>query len=226
MERRYPFLVIEGLDGTGKTTIRKGLFWLWDSLYGATPLCVLTTNFLDVSVAGDIVDGKYTPTPANRDRYLAAIAADKKTTLRLLVEPSLPLRPVVCDRWLLSELAFFAVKHGLDPRETYRRLAKHIDRPADVTLVLDLPAEASLLRSHARTGDATRPDWDTLDVQERLRLTYQTVVTRPEDFRLLGDVVRLDASDSPAQVLHQAWTALRDRGLVPLAIPRPEVKRP
>jgi dTMP kinase len=218
MEDRYPFIVIEGLDGTGKTTLRKGLFHLWDGLYRATPLCVLTTNFLDAALAGDIIDGKYSPTPDNRERYLDAIVADKSATIRQLIEPSLPVRPVIADRWMLSEMAFFAVKHGVRPDETYQALAPRLSLAVDMTLVLDMPAEASLVRAHDRAGDATRADWDTLDVQERVRATYEAVVTRPADFPMLGAVVRLDAAADRASVLHQAWTALRDHGLVPTTL--------
>ncbi|MBC8091179.1 MAG: thymidylate kinase [Pseudonocardia sp.] len=218
MECRYPFIVIEGLDGAGKTTLRKALFHLWDGLYRVTPLCVLTTNFLDAAVAADIVDGKYLPTPDNRERYLAALVADKSATMRQVIEPALPTRPVIADRWLLSELAFFAVKHGVSPQQTYRALTATAGRWADITFVLDLPAEASLLRAQSRAGDATRADWDTLDVQGRVRATYQAVVTSPGDFPALGAVVRLDAASGQASVLHQAWTALREHGLMPATV--------
>jgi dTMP kinase len=100
---RFPFIVVEGLDGTGKTTLRKGLFRLFEGLYRITPLAVLTTNFLDASAAADLVEGKYRPTTTNRDRYLAALAADKHATATRLIGTSLPSRPVIADRWLLSE---------------------------------------------------------------------------------------------------------------------------
>src|SRR5262245_41432409 len=102
---RYPFIVVEGLDGTGKTTLRKGLFRLFEGLFCITPLAVLTTNFLNAAVSLDLVEGKYQPTPENRDRYLAALTADKQATADRLIAPSLPTRPVIADRWLLSELA-------------------------------------------------------------------------------------------------------------------------
>lgn len=218
MEHRYPFIAIEGMDGTGKTTVRKGLFRLWESLYAVTPLCILTTNFLDAGVGGDIVAGKYAPTEANRDHYMEALAADKQATLTRMVGPALPVRPVLSDRWLLSELAFFAAKHSMRPHDTYQRLAARIHRPLDATLVLDLPVEESLARSHARSGDATRSDWDTLDVQQRVRAVYESVLAEPDAFPLLGDVVRIDAADGPAAVLHQVWTSLRDRGLIPASV--------
>ncbi len=222
MSRTYPFIVIEGLDGTGKTTARKGLFRLFENLYDITPLCVLTTNFLAPAVAADIVAGKYSPSMSNRDSYLAAVLADKHATLHQLIRPSLGYRPVIADRWLISELAFFAVKHGVRPDETYRHIARAlgegVDGPgnaADVTFVLTLDPEESVVRARGRAGDATRADWDTTDVQTRVHLTYGEILTHPDGYPLLGDVVPVDASAPMAGVLAAMWGALIDRSLVP-----------
>lgn len=211
----HPFVVIEGPDGTGKTTLRKGLFHLWEGLHGVTPLCVLTLNFLDPGVTCDLVAGKYFPNAGNAEPYREAIVADKQATLERLVAPALAARPVIADRWLLSELAFFAVKHGVEPVDTYARLASRISRPADVTLVLQAPAGETVCRAHRRLGDATRPGWDDIEVQRRLHETYAAVVDTANRFPLLGDVVPLDARPDPAEVLGAAWGALDARGLMP-----------
>lgn len=215
MNHRYPFIVIEGLDGTGKTTLRKGLFRLWEGLYGVTPLCLLTTNFLAVDQATAIVTGKYSPNTENRDAYLSAIAADKQATLERLILPHRATRPVIADRWLLSELAFFAVKHDMRVPETYEALAAGLVGSPDLTLVLDLETDASMRRAQARQGDAVRADWDVRDVQSRVRETYDTVVTKPDGFPLLGEVARLDARRPRPEVLLAAWEVLRERRLVP-----------
>ncbi|AXI85296.1 thymidylate kinase [Streptomyces sp. ETH9427] len=212
---RNPFIVVEGLDGTGKTTLRRGLFRLFEGLYRVTPLAVLTTNFLDASVAADLVEGKYQPSADNQYRYLAALAADKQATATRLIAPSLLARPVIADRWLLSELAFFAVKHDRSPKETYPHLAEHLDVIPDLTLVLDISPEAAMERAAARSGDATRPDWDVLDIQARVREVYQTVTAEPAAYPALGPVVRIDAAQDRATVLHTAWQALDQRGLLP-----------
>ncbi|MFK0154293.1 dTMP kinase [Streptomyces sp. NPDC090493] len=191
---RYPFIVVEGLDGTGKTTLRKGLFRLFEGLFRITPLAVLTTNFLDPAVALDLVEGKYQPTEGNRDRYLAALAADKQATADRLITPSLPARPVIADRWLLSELAFFAVKHDRAPKETYPQLTGRLQLAADLTLVLDITPETAMERAADRSGDATRPDWDVMEVQARVREVYQAVAEAPGAFPALGQVVRIDAA--------------------------------
>ncbi|MEU9059113.1 thymidylate kinase [Streptomyces sp. NPDC048430] len=211
---RYPFIVIEGLDGTGKTTLRKGLFRLFEGLFRITPLAALTTNFLDAAVAGDLVDGKYQPTEKNEYRYLAALAADKQATARLIAA-SLPVRPVIVDRWLVSELGFFSVKHGRPPKETYAVLTEGLGVVPDLTLVLDITPEAAMERAAARSGDATRPDWDVLDVQSRVREVYQTVTGEPSAFPALGRVVRINAAQDRATVLCTAWKALAQYGLLP-----------
>lgn len=217
--RQFPFIVIEGLDGTGKTTVRKGLFRLWENLYGVTPLCVLTNNFIATDAAADIVAGKYTPTPDNRDTYLRALAAEKAATLTRLVVPALTDRPVISDRWLISELAFFAVKHDLEPAQTYEELAGEITEAADLTVVLDLDPNDSIQRAGSRSGDAVRADWDVLDVQTRVRDVYAAVVRDAAAYPLLGPVAHIDATASPDAVLAQVWQALLDRDLVPSLAP-------
>lgn len=202
---RYPFLAVEGLDGTGKTTLRKGLFRLFEGLYTVTPLAVLTTNYLAADAVPDLVEGKYRPTEENADRYLAALAADKQATAAQLVQPSLPLRPVIADRWLLSELAFFAVKHDRTPGDTYAALAGTIPVVPDLTLVLDLDPDVTLERAGARSGDATRDNWDVPEIQSRVHEIYQNVSRQPEAFPALGPMAALDAAQDRAHVLHTAW---------------------
>ncbi|MER7668172.1 thymidylate kinase [Kitasatospora sp. NPDC096128] len=213
--------VVEGLDGTGKTTLRKGLFRLIESLYGTTPLSILTTNWLDPSVAADLEEGKYRPSEANRARYLAALRADKRASVEQLIVPALRHRPVIADRWLLSELAFFAVKHGASAKETYAALEDAIAVRADLTLLLEHSPEEAMARAASRSGDAVREDWDVLDVQTRVRRTYDEVAADPAAFPKLGPIVRIDASLDRAGVLAAAWTALREHQLLP-ALPLKE----
>ncbi|MGV9266566.1 dTMP kinase [Kitasatospora sp. NPDC003701] len=215
-------VVVEGLDGTGKTTLRKGLFRLIESLYGVTPLSILTTNWLDPAVAADLEEGKYRPGAANRDRYLAALRADKQASVEQLVLPALAHRPVIADRWLLSELAFFAVKHDAPAKETYAALEGAIEVTADLTLLLENSPEAAMARAAGRSGDAVRADWDVLDVQTRVRRTYDEVADDPSAFPKLGPIVRIDAAQDRAGVLADAWSALREHQLLP-ALPLKEI---
>lgn len=210
----FPFVVIEGLDGSGKTTLRKGLFRLVKLLAGGDCLDILTTNYLLPDRVAALVAGKYDSQPGEVDEYLDALVADKLATQAQLLEPALRTRPVLADRWLLSELSFFAAKHQMGPDETYRRFGEALTRAADMTLVLTVPMEVSMDRAGRRPGEATRADWDVTDVQSAVALTLSEVIGRPSDFPLLGKVVELDASRTPADVLRQAWDALADERLM------------
>ncbi|RMI37521.1 thymidylate kinase [Actinomadura harenae] len=212
---RHPFIAIEGLDGTGKTTLRKGLFRLWQGLFDVAPLCLLTTNFLSAEHAGQIVEGKYQPSADNRAAYLSAIIADKNETLQRLVRPQRRARPVIADRWLLSDLAFFAVKHDARPQDVYGTLAEGLVDGPDATLLLELSPNDSMRRARSRTGDAVREGWDVHDVQSGIRDAHAEVISSSGSFPLLGTVVRLDATGTPAEVLHSAWTSLEGLGLIP-----------
>lgn len=212
MRRRFPFVAIEGLDGTGKTTLRKGIFRLWSGVGNVTPLCVLGTNHLDVTAAKTLLRGKYSPGSVSLTAYLDAVVADKEATLEQLVRPNLEHRPVICDRWILSDLAFLEARFGLAPLESYTSLQGRISRAPDLTFFLELAPESAVARSSARQGDATRGDWDRIDVQERVLRAYETIVDEADLYPAVGEVVRLDASVQPWRVLHQAWEALTDRG--------------
>ncbi|MFJ1662352.1 nucleoside/nucleotide kinase family protein [Streptomyces anthocyanicus] len=224
MGERYPLIVLEGGDGAGKTTLRKGLFRLIESLYGVTPLSILTTNFLAPDAAGALVEGKHQPSAENRDRYLSALCTDKRATVERLILPALPCRPVIADRWIISELAFFAVKHATPPERTYAALAPAVQIRADATLLLETTAEAAVARAAHRADDAARPDWDNVPVQERVRAVHREITARPEAFGLLGPLVRIDASADRPTVLAAAWDALRERRLLP-ALPLTDTSR-
>ncbi len=213
--RKFPFIVIEGLDGTGKTTLRKNLYRLFDGIYDVTPLCLLTTNFLDPSAASDIVDGKYNPGPGNAATYMAALRRDKAASVTRLIAPALAERPVIADRWILSEMAFFAVKHGSMPTETYHGLAPAITIPADITFIIDVSTEVAMERASSRLGDAVRADWDVLKIQTSVQQVYTAILETPADYHLLGQIAFLDGNGTSSSVLDSAWSHLLSAGLLP-----------
>lgn len=102
-----------------------------------------------------MVEGKYQPSADSQYRYLAALAADKQATATRLIAPSLPARLVIADRWLLSELAFFAVKHDRSPKETYSHLTEHLGVIPDLTLLLHLTRAREAPRTMAAAGQCS-----------------------------------------------------------------------
>ena len=149
------FVVLEGLDGVGKST-QVALLAAWLEAVrvphllvrepGGTPLgeaireLVLSTD-LDVGAESEML------------LMLAARAA----LVRGVVKPALAAgKLVVADRFALSTLAYQAYGRGLDPARVRPALdiATGGLRP-DLYVVLDLPLEDSAAR---RRGNATGPD--------------------------------------------------------------------
>jgi dTMP kinase len=199
------FLVLEGIDGSGKTSLRKALFRLIARITGCTPLALPTTNYLDPAVATTLVRGKYAPQVIYLDAYLNALNRDNRLSFEQLIAPALSSRWVIADRWLFSEVVFMDLKYGLNPRESYERLSTGLTRGADLTLLLDADPTVTVERTAQRRGDSTRKDWDILPVQQRAREVFAGFVDEAQHYPLMGKLARLDASASRADLLLRAW---------------------
>jgi dTMP kinase len=112
-------------------------------------------------------------------------AADRRDHLRREIEPALAAgTDVVCDRYLLSSLAYQGEEAE---RDWVAQLAREV-RPADLTLLLDLPVPVAAARRRAAGRIEERYDADP--VQERVAAAYRALVA--------GDpkAVTIDASAS------------------------------
>ncbi len=92
----WPFVVLEGLSGTGKTTIANALAGLGGGTYVHTP----TGTYRDMHAAVDAQAGA-------TERYFFYLASLARAADEIARE--LPCRPVICDRWITTTQAW----HGL-----------------------------------------------------------------------------------------------------------------
>ena len=98
-------------------------------------------------------------------------AADRRDHLRREIEPALAAgSDVVCDRYLLSSLAYQAEEAD---RDWVAELAREV-RPPDLTLLLDLPVAVAAARRRAAGRVEERYDADA--VQERVAAAYRELV--------------------------------------------------
>jgi dTMP kinase len=180
------FIVLEGIDGSGTTT---QLGRLGDHLTSrgrrvhgtrepsAGPVGRLLREILLGGHA--LPDGA----PADGRAMALLFAADRRDHLRREIEPALAAgMDVVCDRYLLSSLAYQGEEAE---REWVAQLAREV-RPADLTLLLDLPVPVAAGRRRAAGRTEERYDADA--VQERVAAAYRALVA--------GDpkVITIDAS--------------------------------
>jgi dTMP kinase len=109
--------------------------------------------------------------PADGRAMALLFAADRRDHLRREVEPALAAgMDVVCDRYLLSSLAYQGEEAE---RDWVAQLAREV-RPADLTLLLDLPVAVAAARRRAAGRIEERYDADA--VQERVAAAYRALV--------------------------------------------------
>ena len=191
------FLVVEGPEGAGKSTLSLGLVERMREL-GLDPVSVREPGG---TPAAEAVRAAFLD-PANRfapHTELLYICAARAHLVQEIIRPALESgRPVVCDRYELSTLAYQGAGRGLDLNTVslVNRVATEGLRP-HLTLVLDIPPEVGLARQRSGAKDHDRLEREDPDFHRRVAATYLAAT---------GDGVRhLDAVASPAAVLEAAW---------------------
>ena len=168
------FIALEGIDGSGTTT---QLDRLAAHLRGSNR-SVLSTREPSVGPIGRLLrqilvgdhrlpDG----TPADGVAVALLFAADRRDHLRREIDPALAAgQDVICDRYLLSSLAYQADEADA---AWVASLARDLREP-DLTLLLDLPVSVAAARRHAAGRIDERYDADA--VQERVAARYRALV--------------------------------------------------
>ncbi len=191
------FLVVEGPEGAGKSTLSLGLAERMRAL-GLDPVSVREPGG---TPAAEAVRAAFLD-PANRfapHTELLYICAARAHLVQEIIRPALEAgRPVVCDRYELSTLAYQGAGRGLDLNTVtlVNRVATAGLRP-HLTLVLDIPPEVGLARQRVGERDHDRLEREDADFHRRVAAAYLAAT---------GDGVRhLNAVASPAAVLEAAW---------------------
>jgi len=161
------FIVLEGIDGAGKTTIayklieyleRKGFeaiytYEPYDSLY----VKALKTQYNDI-----------------RDAYLDALtyAADRLVHLKIVILPSLMKGAmVVCDRYYYSSVAYQTAQGA--SMDWVLEINRYALKP-DLAIYLDVDPETGLMRR--RELYSRFPEYESLEFLSRVREVYLKLV--------------------------------------------------
>lgn len=196
------FLTFEGIDGAGKSTQAR---LLADHLRTLGHEVVLTREPGGAAGAEEIrrllVEGD--PDRWSAETEILLFTAARRDHLERTIWPALERgATVVCDRFADSTRVYQGATRG-DLRAIVDRIhAAVIGVEPDLTIVLDLPAEASLARGLARGGPEDRFEAMGLGFQERLRAGFETLVADAP-----GRCVPVSAQGSEAEVASRVRAA-------------------
>lgn len=200
------FLVLEGVEGAGKTTQARLLTeWI-----GGLGLAVTATREPGGTAVGEAVravllDRADLDIPSESELLL--ILAARSAFVRGVVGPALARgEVVVADRFSLSTLAYQGYGRGLDLEEVRRldAFARAGVEP-DLTLVLDLAPEEGVTRQHAAGKGRDRIERAGTDFHARVAAGYRALSAVAD-----GRVRAVDALGTPDAVQARVRSALHE----------------
>ncbi|MGE3509824.1 MAG: dTMP kinase, partial [Vicinamibacterales bacterium] len=188
------FIVLEGLDGSGKTVIAEQVAREIGGVLLTTPSLVLR------GVREAILDGLGPNPESHQLFYLGTVYAVAREVRAALASG----RPVVMDRYYLSTAAYAAFRGSmLDTDPLSLGLV-----PADLTVFLDVPRDVRASRLAARhDGEPAADDAETLspEADERLRAEHKVRAHLP----VIGEWIEMDGTMSPGLIVRRVIEAVR-----------------
>jgi dTMP kinase len=197
------FLVIEGTEGAGKTTLAAALAARLRTA-GAEPVLVREPGGTEVAerIRGILLDPAHSIEPASE---LFLFLAARAELVARVIRPALAAgRTVLADRFELSTEAYQCGGRGLDVA-----LFQKANRAStgglvpELTFVLDLPTELGFERIRKSGQQLDRIEQAGADFHARVAAVFRNA-TGP-------GLVHLDASLPSEQVLRTAWAEMGAR---------------
>jgi|SRR5580698_1921887 dTMP kinase len=192
------FVVIEGIESSGKTTLLKTLL----ERFAIDGRDVLATREPGGTAMGDAVRTIFLDRTLEISALSEALLANASRAQHVeqVVRPALAAgRTVLCDRFTDSTLAYQGYGRGLD-LEALRKLCDYAAggvRP-DLVLLLDLPVEALRKRLEERAYGEDRIEREDDGFHERVRSGFLELAKTPRH-RII------DATQSAQSVAETAW---------------------
>ena len=200
---RGVFIVVEGPEGSGKSTLVAGLS-LRMLERGIDPVRVREPGGTPVAEAVRLalLDPKHQVAPLAELFLFLAARAD---LVARVIEPSLADgRVVIADRFAMSTDVYQGHGRGIDPALVRLANASAVAGVVpDITLVVDVPAEVGLRRQRDDGLVLDRLDQEDIDFHEQVAEAYRAA-SGP-------GVVHVDGMVSPEELQDASWEVLAAR---------------
>ncbi|WP_431890330.1 dTMP kinase [Pectobacterium colocasium] len=211
------FIVIEGLEGAGKTTARNIVVEtlrshgvkevVFTREPGGTPLAEKLRELIKQGMTDEKVTDK---------AEVLMLYAARVQLVDNVIKPALANGQwVIGDRHDLSSQAYQGGGRGID-QQLLRSLRDTVlgDFRPDLTLYLDLPPAIGLQRARQR-GELDRIEQESLAFFERTRSRYQELAAEDDSILTIDASQSIDAVSADIQAALQQW--LQQQGLQPVA---------
>lgn len=195
MSERGLFIVLEGIDGSGKTTLRDGIC---NSLKSNGFDAIPTAEPTNESIGRFLRDG-------GTDNQLAEallFVADRACHTDDIKEKLEKGISVVCDRYYASTLAYQSAGSGGPDYDLLVTLNELATIEPDVTFLLDIDPEKGMSRVDDRGEE--RSKFEKLEFQKRVRAKYLEIAEEK------GFII-LDATLSKETLLSQAMEHIMEK---------------
>ena len=169
------FVVIDGIDGSGKTSVVGCLPTLAEEL-GRKARCVRAPGGTKLGEKiRDIFIEQHNTGKSDPGTDLLLLLAAKRALYHQVIEPALNRGEcVIADRWVESMYAYQGAAFGV-ASSTIGPLIDTADigKPPDLTIILDLPVEVARARLEERNDGKNALDRLPLHVCKRMRACYK-----------------------------------------------------
>lgn len=191
MQKKGKFIVIEGPDGCGKTSLQFSLAqWLetdFEVLKTREPTHELVGRYIRNIILG-------MKKQVSEDRIQNLFVADRRQHLKNQIIPALEEgKIVICDRYFFSTIAY-GVSSGLTLQWLIKLNSKFLF--PDLTLYIRTPPEICINRMNQRKG--TTEKFEKIEILEEVVRVYDYLANNFKNFKVI------DGNDAPEFVFQQA----------------------
>jgi len=180
------FIALEGIDGAGKTTLRKHLFKA-ARRHGEETLNIMLFSWLIPEHTETITAVRFRGEERPAEEVVRAYVADKESLSDTIVRPHLEHRHVVSDRYIVSDMVYGEVHGGIAAERMYEAYCSSSILFPEVTVFLDTPPEIAYERMKAADGCP----YITLEQQREICEMFRRVLLG-DSFPQLRPVVRFE----------------------------------
>lgn len=180
---RGKFIVFEGGDGSGKSTI---LEMIYDYLVKIGVKCIKTREPGGIQISENIreiiLDTKNTEMDRKTEALLYAAARRQHLVERVI--PELNNGTIVlCDRFIYSSLAYQGYARGIDVEEIFQINKFAIgEYMPDLNILFDVSSEVGIARINKnKDREVNRLDLEKIDFHKKVREGYYKLVEENKD---------------------------------------------